>query len=613
VSIKLRLWIASAIVLACVAALGGLVAREQVLYQSELTELRALAAFRNGTEAVLDDVRDAETGQRGFLLVGTDRYLDPWNAANARVERDQQALRAHPAAADARVGLLVGQLTEAVGLKFLELGQTIALRREGGLARAIPLVQTDRGQELMERIREAHAELTRFAELRVEDGRRQLAALAERTRLALLLGFPTVLLVTVVAFGSIGRGLIRPLRTLETAMSRVTAGEAAPEVKLTGSRDFSRLAVAFNLMAARLTMAQAAQARSDRALAETNARLVQHGTDLERRTRTMEVMGRLAQRLPCCATMDEFARVVERFLPQILPGVPGGLFLQNHSGTAIGRAAIWGEPQGTVEDFAPADCWALRRGQPHGVHAHGGDVVCSHMHAEPPLSYCCIPLIAQGNTVGMLYLEAEIDLDSELIQLLGETVGLALAGLKLRDDLRNQSIRDGLTGLFNRRYLEESLVIEAARAERSGSPLGMIMLDVDHFKRFNDTHGHAAGDAVLTEVGAMLRRQIRKGDIACRYGGEEFVMLLPGATEAATRMRAEQIRAAAEKIRLNHRGLKLGAITVSLGVAARGSEDGDASVILMEADAALYAAKRAGRNQVVVAGEQPAPAMTLAA
>lgn len=174
--------------------------------------------------------------------------------------------------------------------------------------------------------------------------------------------------------------------------------------------------------------------------------------------------------------------------------------------------------------------------------------------------------------------------------------------LLLREvQLREQSIRDHLTNLFNRRYLEETLEREIHRARRTEQSLGLIMLDIDHFKRFNDSFGHAAGDALLQTFGEFLNRQVRKSDVACRYGGEEFVLLLPDASLESTRLRAEQIREQAKALSLAHAGAVAVQVTISLGVAAYPDHGDSGAAVMMVADAALYRAKREGRDRVVAA------------
>jgi len=167
--------------------------------------------------------------------------------------------------------------------------------------------------------------------------------------------------------------------------------------------------------------------------------------------------------------------------------------------------------------------------------------------------------------------------------------------------LRELAIRDPLTGLFNRRYLEESLALEMLRARRKQYPIGIIMVDIDHFKRFNDIHGHTAGDAVLIRVGSFLRTQVRSSDVACRYGGEEFILILPEASREITEMRAESIRRDIKQIPVEYDGQNLEAVTLSLGVAAFPAHGLTIDAVLRAADAALYRAKLDGRDRIVVA------------
>jgi diguanylate cyclase (GGDEF)-like protein len=167
--------------------------------------------------------------------------------------------------------------------------------------------------------------------------------------------------------------------------------------------------------------------------------------------------------------------------------------------------------------------------------------------------------------------------------------------------LQQQTIRDMLTGLHNRRYLDETLPRELQRAARQRQTLGVIMLDIDHFKHYNDTYGHDAGDALLRAVGAFLLQSIRGDDIACRYGGEEFTLVLPGASLDDTRQRAEAIRAGVQALVVEHEGQTLEKITVSLGVTVFSDYRATADLLIRSADQALYQAKRSGRDRVVVA------------
>ncbi len=213
------------------------------------------------------------------------------------------------------------------------------------------------------------------------------------------------------------------------------------------------------------------------------------------------------------------------------------------------------------------------------------------------------------NSLTLLAEEGAITLDNvelaarqrRLISQLEETNRELEANLRLQKTLRVQAVRDPLTGLFNRRYLEETFERELRRAERARKPLGVIMLDLDHFKAFNDTFGHAAGDAILRFLGQFLLSRSRREDVACRYGGEEFVLIFPDASLDTTARRAEQLRAEARSLQVLHHGHPLGNVTISVGVAAFPEQGSTTATLLRAADEALYRAKTEGRDRVEVA------------
>ena len=176
--------------------------------------------------------------------------------------------------------------------------------------------------------------------------------------------------------------------------------------------------------------------------------------------------------------------------------------------------------------------------------------------------------------------------------------------LKSEALLREQSVRDHLTGLFNRRYMEETLERELLRASRKHLSLGIIMLDADDFKQFNDTRGHAAGDVILRALGSLLIKHVRGEDIACRYGGDEFIIILPDASQEITRERAEQLCERARHLNIPFNGQSLEAITLSVGVAAFPDDGTTSAMILRAVDAALYTAKHEGRDRVVVSNHR---------
>jgi diguanylate cyclase (GGDEF)-like protein len=190
---------------------------------------------------------------------------------------------------------------------------------------------------------------------------------------------------------------------------------------------------------------------------------------------------------------------------------------------------------------------------------------------------------------------------------MSEHIAMALSNLKLHETLRSQSIRDPLTNLFNRRFMEESLELELRRAARNQRPLGVIMLDLDSFKSFNDNYGHAAGDTLLKELGTLLQTNIRAEDIACRYGGEEFTLILPEGNLEITRQRAETLREAIKNMEVQHRGQILYSVSASMGVAIFPDHGKAGDVLLRAADAALYESKGSGGNRVSTAIPQRGP------
>jgi diguanylate cyclase (GGDEF)-like protein len=187
----------------------------------------------------------------------------------------------------------------------------------------------------------------------------------------------------------------------------------------------------------------------------------------------------------------------------------------------------------------------------------------------------------------------------QLALAMGEAIKLSLFNLRLQEKLREQATHDPLTGLFNRRYLEDSLDRELHRARRKESVLSLVMLDLDHFKQFNDSFGHDAGDLMLREIGKVLGAALRHSDIACRYGGEEFVLVFPDSALADTSKRLEAIRVLIKGLEIRHGDRLIGTMTVSAGIAASPDHGTTAPELLRAADEALYAAKEGGRDRLV--------------
>ena len=306
--------------------------------------------------------------------------------------------------------------------------------------------------------------------------------------------------------------------------------------------------------------------------------------------RHLRLLAEFSQALQAADTLAEALALFDEHLPRLFHTPGGAIYLFGVGSPPLRRVCAWGRAPLPPASSGPA-LEALRAAGEQGCKRRGS---------------VWLPLQVKGHVEGLLGLACAASEADALLQgaYTAATVGqiaLEIGNMKSRDALREQSIRDPLTGLYNRRYLEESLqreLLRATRMNRRRAGLAVLMIDVDHFKRFNDEHGHEAGDIVLGAIGTRLRRVVRASDIASRFGGEEFVVVLPEVTPARALVRAEQIRAAVEACRLSHHGAPLPAVTVSLGVAMYPQHGDSVESLLRAADYALYGAKRDGRNQV---------------
>lgn len=362
-----------------------------------------------------------------------------------------------------------------------------------------------------------------------------------------------------------------------------------------------------------------ARKQAELALQESNRQLRDMVQDLELRNRENLALNQLGDMVGMCKTAAEARSVLAQFVDKLFPGTSGNLYLLNSGNDLLEAVATWGEA-GPAGDpvIGRDDCWALRRGQLHVVEGAHSKLSCQHLIVRPQGAYLCAPIMGQGEVLGMLHVQSgagdandpepvrrrQFESQQAWAITVSEHIALALANLKLRETLRAQAVHDSLTGLYNRRYLEQALEREVLRAARNGRPVGVIMLDLDHLKRFNDTHGHEAGDVLLRTLGDFLVTHVRAEDIACRYGGEEFVVILPEASLEMSRARAEELWKGVQGLSVNFHGELLRGVTASVGVAAFPAHGKTMAELLRAADAALYAAKRQGRDRVAIAEQK---------
>ncbi|MBU2098220.1 MAG: diguanylate cyclase, partial [Gammaproteobacteria bacterium] len=322
----------------------------------------------------------------------------------------------------------------------------------------------------------------------------------------------------------------------------------------------------------------------------------------------ISAVNQLSSSLQSCSTLSESATILQHFARQLFPDTRGAIYLMRASRNLLQLSASWNTDNNPMTDpVEPHDCWALRLGKTYERNVDGKELSCQHLHNVQHTTLC-IPLMAQSDIVGLLSIEIQQTADLTEIrtraELMATHTSAALASVTLREALRQQSIRDPLTGLYNRRYLEEAMERELLRARRNKAGLCVLMVDIDHFKQFNDTHGHQAGDLLLKEFGEYLRRHVRAEDIACRYGGEEFLIAMPGTDSNEARERAEMLRQNLISLKVHFQGTTLPTVTASFGAAIFPAHGDDRDALIRSADAALYLAKRKGRNRVWISGDQ---------
>ncbi|WP_338762895.1 diguanylate cyclase [Massilia sp. METH4] len=498
---------------------------------------------------------DAEAAQRGYVITGRQEFLEPYYEALKALPALRRSLTAegipvaeHQALDD------IARLTEA---KVNYMREVVRVRSEQGADAARALVDTGRGKHYMDQLRQrigTQAEsLARYrATLREE--------LAERSSLAANVSSVATALNILLL---IGMGLAGNKTLAQRRKAEQRANDVSRELRQTASL-------------------------------------------AERRNVQLQSGGEMLHALELAETLDEGAHIVALYFGQLLPGLSGSMYLYRHSRDILERKATWGGAH-DPEVVEPLDCWALRKGAQHFTDGRESALACRHTSAEDArIPRICLPLVTQGNVIGFITVEGaqlaqgDGSIERTWIMQLGEQVALALANVQLRVSLRHQSVIDPLTQLYNRRYLDETLKRELSRAARRGTPLAVIMLDLDHFKRVNDTFGHEAGDLLLRNVGRVLLQSIRGSDVACRYGGEELVVLLPDCSLETAIARAERMRQAIRNLNLTVNKDVLSA-SASFGVAAYPHHGDSAEALLQAADAAMYRAKHGGRDRVDVA------------
>ena len=499
-------------------------------------------------ENIFSDVVDIQSSQRGYVITGLEDYMAPYYAALPRIQKNLHQL-----------GRLIVDNPQQVN-RYTELQTHVAQRLE--IAAHIVSVYHDSGQAIA------------IAEIKKGAGKREMEQI---------------------------RAIVDDMIAEEHHLLNERRKAMVLSSEVTTAAGLSGLAICFMILATVFALIK----READQRAGTEASLQKALTSMEHITNETKLIGKLGDYLRGCRTEEEAYSIIERNMPLLFPYTYGSISIINNSRNLLTAVLHWGEKQYISGDFEPEHCWALRQGRIHVPTADRSVPLCQHLSGmdEQAISIC-LPMQAQGETLGQIFLgtfdrrvlqEHQID----TLKTVGEQISLALANLSLQRALREQSIKDPLTKLFNRRYLEETLTREVARAQRAGQPLAVLIMDIDFFKKVNDTYGHDGGDAVLVSFAKLLGTKIRKEDIACRLGGEEFVLVLPAAGQELAIARAEEIGDITRKTKITFQGKVIG-VTVSIGIAMMPDHGTTPDELIQHADLALYRAKREGRDRSIL-------------
>lgn len=357
---------------------------------------------------------------------------------------------------------------------------------------------------------------------------------------------------------------------------------------------------------------------SDRKKLEQQNDEMRHAEELRQSER--QLLALTSEWLYSAKSFDELLMVVQRAMHTLIPEAEGALYIYGSSRSMLELATSWGSAPDFETHMQPDDCWALRRGRAYAYGLKPIQFACDHV-SKPGTPYFCLPIIAHGETIGLLHIVFEGFEEGGLMRhmreevlrnrwdvslICAEQISLAIANVRLRQELHDQSMRDALTGLWNRRWFNDRASKELQLARPESTQIAMIMFDVDHFKSFNDSHGHDAGDLVLQEVSTLLRTLGEPAAHACRLGGEEFMLLAPDMTGPEAVALADRVRMALAALQLKHVGVALPQITASAGVASYPQDGQSLDELMKAADQALYCAKDRGRNCTITARDVPA-------
>ncbi|MEH2362530.1 diguanylate cyclase [Nostoc sp.] len=340
---------------------------------------------------------------------------------------------------------------------------------------------------------------------------------------------------------------------------------------------------------------------AQRSLTNLNRQLEEKTLKLEAKKQELIYLSDMADMLYSCESEDEVYKVVALTCSKLFPNMSGSIYIIANSKNYVQMNSIWGGERTSKEIFLQSECWALRRGKINLLSPRNSGLMCSHLIQPVSGAHLCVPLFGQGELVGVLHIYALAEIspeDQQITEIIARTLAFALNNISIKQRLTHENLRDAMTQLFNQNYMQTITEQRLAEAERSGEPLSVIFLDIDNFKSYNSRYGHLTANIVLQGLAKLLLKSIRSFDIACRWGGEEFVIVIPNITLETLRKRVEQLRLDVEQMQLKDGDQILESITASFGIAV--SEPGiTVKDFLNRADQAMLEAKRTGKNRVM--------------
>lgn len=320
--------------------------------------------------------------------------------------------------------------------------------------------------------------------------------------------------------------------------------------------------------------------------------------------------------LTSCFTLEEAYGVIGREMPQLFPA--GALFRYEPARDLMSSAVSWGQIPGEAV-FGPDDCLGVRRNRAHLVAGAAKGLPCPHFEksfetGKDGSVSVCVPMKVYGEFIGLVHVRCPLDpggsarsmsLEAgsaeQLAVLAARQISLTLKNLQFREQLSGLSTKDPLTGLLNRRFLEETLARELKKAQREGKPVGIIFMDIDHLGHFNQTFGLGTGEIIIKDLGSFLGEHFQGGDIPCRWGADEFVVILPGSNVEATCRRAENLREILKDHAATDGHKQMRRVTLSVGVAVSPDHGMEADDLIQSARSAVKKAKEDGRDRVQIA------------